>query len=196
MRIFWVILFLGTSLLLSGQNLSGIAARWNDSFVEWDIYCVTPGDTLESQSEEHPEETRCGELRLRWLDIRDDFSEWDFELYGERGTIKQKWKDDPTNWELRAYSGTIVSMRATWPNDFTEWRITDNDVTINWRSRWKNQYDEWFVEDRTKGNFYVNTVYARDPRDWNVYDELDNSVSDAMRLAMVFIAAFMSSPKQ
>lgn len=184
---------------LAAQTLSSISTRWSDSFVEWELYAVVPQDTARADPEEdseEPDETLYGELKLRWLNVSDDFSEWDYEIGDERGTIRQKWKDDPSQWELRSYGGTVVSMRTAWSNDFNEWRVTDNSITLNLRSRWTNQFDEWLVDDPTRGQFYMYTMLERDPRDWAIEDSLDDSVSESMKMALIFLTVFNGSPKR
>ncbi len=173
--------------------MSTMSCRWQDSFAEWELYSSLRQADLEEGEE--AEEELYGTLKLRWLNVRDDWSEWDFELGGERGTIRQKWKDDPQQWELRTYSGTIITMRTVWPGDFKEWRVSDNSITLNIRSKWTNQLDEWQVEDDAYGNFYLYTLRTRDPRDWAIEDNLDREISEEMKLAMVFLVIFNSSPK-
>lgn len=178
------------------QTLSGISARWSDSFVEWELFASVADSTqAEDDDSEPPDEELYGEMKLRWLDLRDDWTEWDYNLGDERGTIKMKWKDDPTQWELRTYDGAVVTMRAAWNNDFTEWRVTDNSVSLTLRSRWTNQLDEWQVTDSSRGAFYMYTVYRGDPRDWTIEDGLDESVSQHMKLALVFLSVFHSTPR-
>ena len=113
-----------------------------------------------------------------------------------RGTIKQKWKDDKTQWELRTYDGSIITMRAAWANDLTEWRITDNTTTLLFRSRWTNQYDDWGLKDQKYGQFHLYTLRSRDPREWAIEDSLDATISLPIKMAMVFLAVFHASPKQ
>ncbi|MCC6281952.1 MAG: hypothetical protein IT262_15215 [Saprospiraceae bacterium] len=177
---------------LPAQVLSGVSSRWSDSFVEWEIF-IQP--EIARGEEEPPPEEQYGELKLRWLNVRDDWSEWDFELGGGRGTIKQRWKEDPSQWELRTYEGDIVTMRTAWPGDFGEWRVTDNNVTLSLKSRWTNQFDEWLVQDASRGRFYLYTVRSQDPRDWVIEDELDETVSQPMRLALIFLTIYNASPK-
>ncbi|MEO6039141.1 MAG: hypothetical protein ABIQ93_12075 [Saprospiraceae bacterium] len=184
----------GGSLRAQVQTFSGIGSRWSDSFVEWDLLAFSTDKAGLEEDEEPPQET-IGELKLRWLNVRDDWSEWDFEIFGQRGTIRQKWKDDFTNWELRTYDGAVVTMRAAWANDLNEWRITDNDFSLTLKSRWTNQLDEWLVQDPTRGRFYMYTLRQRDPRDWVIEDQLDSSVSLPMRMALVFITVFHGSPR-
>lgn len=230
--------------LLTAQALTTVSTKWNDSFVEWEIFALLPKDTAQADQPkkagkkqkkagkkggliqpkketggnpdpeptvprdttsavpeaaadpEPPQEQRYGEFKLRWLNVRDDWSEWDFELGEERGTIRAKWKDDPTQWELRTYTGAVVTMRTAWPNDNTEWRVTDNSVTLMLKSRWSNQLDEWLVQDATHGKFYLYTLNRQDPRDWAIEDGLDATISNPMKLAMVFLTVFQSTPRR
>ena len=184
------------------QTITSVSTRWSDSFVEWEVFAVMPQqaageeeDAGEEEADSGPEEERYGEFKLRWLNVRDDFSEWDYELGGERGTIRQKWKDDPSQWELRSYDGNVITMRTMWSNDLTEWRVTDNSITLNLRSKWKNQFDAWLVDDAVRGRFYLYTYTERDPRDWAIEDDLDAEVSPAMKMALIFLTVFCGSPK-
>lgn len=186
----WSTLFLSQ---LHAQTISTVSTRWNDSFVEWDVYASEGQD--EAESTDPPEEVLYGELKLRWLNVRDDFSEWTYELNGERGTIKQKWKNDPTQWELRTYTGDVVTMRASWSNDFSEWRLTNNSFSLTLGSRWKNRLDEWLTDDPNRGKFYIYTLREQDPRDWAVEDNLSEEVNEPMKMALIFLAIYHSTPK-
>lgn len=252
-----LLLLLLLPAVLPAQTLTTVSTKWNDSFVEWEIFAVVPKDTAKAEQHEKkankkqkkvgkgrmikpkkeggakpepvpetpqsepetpkptdteptepdpaeapkeapkpPQEERYGEFKLRWLNVRDDWTEWDFELGGERGAIRAKWKDDPTQWELRTYTGAVITMRTAWPNDNTEWRVTDNSVTLLLKSRWGNQLDEWLVDDSVHGKFYIYTLNRQDPRDWAIQDGLDATISTPMKLAMVFLTVFQSMPRR
>ncbi len=185
---------------LSAQKITTISSKWGDSFVEWEIFTTTPDTTAVSEdpdiAPEPPEEELAGEMKLRWLNVRDDWSEWDYRIGDEQGIIKQKWKDDITQWELRSFSGNIVTMRTAWGRDPTEWRVTDNTVTLSLKSRYTSQLDEWLVQDATRGKFYIYTLRTGDPRDWAVEDDLDETVTTSMKLAMLFLTTFITTPKE
>lgn len=181
---------------LRAQTLSGISSRWSDSFVEWELFVAVPDSvTAEEEDSEGLDEELYGDLKLRWLNLRDDWREWDFTLGELRGTIRMKWKDDPTQWELRTYEGDIITMRTAWSNDFSEWRVTDNAFALTLQSRWSGQLDEWLVQDSARGSFYLYTLQEGDPRDWAIEDNLDASVSPAMKMALIFLTVFHSSPR-
>ncbi len=207
----FIFLFLAGFLTKTpAQTLSTISSRWSDSFVEWELYAIFPieKDTtavqdslemaeIEKENEEYePEEELYGTLQLRWLNVKDDFSEWDFELGDLRGTIKQRWKNDPEQWELRTYDGEVVTMRTAWPRDLSEWRVTNNSTTLNFKSRWTNQLDEWIADDKNFGTFYLHTLRMRDPRDWTIQDKFSSEIPETMKLAMIFLAVFHASPRQ
>lgn len=170
------------------QNLTDARTRWSDSFVEWLLFS-TP-DTA-GNDEPQPEET--GKIALRWPNSN-DFSEWDVEYDDLRGTIKQKWKNDPNRWELRA-AGEAITIKTRWDNDFTEWKITDDTRTLYLKTRF-NSPDEWVTASSEFGRFYMYTLFRGDPRDWAIEDDLKPEISQTMRLAMVFVVLFQSSPKE
>lgn len=173
--------------------MSTISSRWQDSFVEWEIYATAP-DQHPEEGEEAQEE-QYGELKLRWLNVREDWSEWEYDLGGQTGTIRQKWKDDLQQWELRGYNGVVITMRTAWNGDLKEWRVSDNTHTMNIKSKWTNQLDEWLADDPTYGKLYLYTLRSRDPRDWAIDDRLDPAIPEEMKLAMIFVVIFNSTPK-
>lgn len=190
---FFVLVLFGPTA--GAQDLSGIRTRWGNSFVEWDLMAfeTSQGDSSEGAP---PSEVFAGELKLRWLNVRDDFSEWVFELDGTRGTIRMPWKNDPTQWELRTYDNQVITMRASWKGDPTEWRVTNNKIALQLGSRWKNQLDEWLVDDPVYGRLYMYTIYEQDPRDWAIEDTMSPDISTAMKMALIFITVYHSSPKR
>ena len=86
-------------------------------------------------------------------------------------------------------------MRTAWPGDFNEWRVTDNSIALHLKSRWTNQFDEWLVDDQNRGRFYMYTMIERDPRDWTIEDSFDESVSQSVKMALIFLTVFNGSPK-
>jgi hypothetical protein len=190
-RIFIYFLFLAP-LSLKSQVFTTVETQWNDSFVAWNLYSTEPADSTEPE----PEELLSGEFKLRWLPMREDWTEWEYQLGTERGTIRQRWKNDKTQWELRGYNGQVISVRSIWgPNDLTEWRVSDNNIALELRSRWKNQLDEWTVKDQRYGSFYLYTLRQQDTRAWAINDDLKATVSPEMKLALVFLTVFHSSPR-
>ncbi|MEM8906690.1 MAG: hypothetical protein AAGD05_02490 [Bacteroidota bacterium] len=176
-----LLLFIGMPLLCRAQWLSGIATKWNDSFIEWAVFDETGEE--------------AGSLEIRWK-RRLDWSVWDYQVGEERGSIKLSFANDPSQWVIRG-PDEIITARTRWINDLREWRITNNSITLIFKSRWKNNFNEWLVDDGEKyGNFAVATEWEGDPRNWQILDELDEDISLTMKMAMVFIAIYHSSPRQ
>ena len=176
----WVIILL---ILLESpafsQDIIGIGTRWSDSFREWVVHT--------------PDESRTGVLELRWT-IREDWTQWDFRLGDTTAQIRQKWKDDPNLWEIKCL-GVTVTARTTWNNDPRQWRLSDGKHQLTWYSRYGNVRDEWILRDDDNGAFSVYTYWEGDPREWVVTDALNEDVSYAMRVSLIFIALFNSVPK-
>ena len=191
----FIALILGNLLLVTSiqaQQISGMSTQWSDSFAAWDIFATEPIDS----TGEEVDEVKIGELKQRWANVREDWTEWDFDINDRKGTIKMKWKNDPSQWELRTYDGSIVTMKTIWAGDFTQWRITGSDLTLDFRCRYTNDFGQWEVMGSSHGTYKVNVVYSNDPRDWEVSDALDEKADVTMKLAMMFIATYHSSPKE
>ena len=54
---------------------------------------------------------------------------------------------------------------------------------------------ELVLPDRDDEDFRIYTYWEGDPREWVVEDNLPAEVSDAMRIAMIFLALHFSTPK-
>ena len=182
MKTFTVILLATFCLAipLHVQVLTGSVTRWNDSFSEWVIYTA--------------EEEQDGELRHRWP-MQDDWTEWQYRLGESTGTIKLKWQKDLNEWEARG-DNQIATARTVWRENFREWRITDGNHTLTLSSRFGNIWDEWTIRNSSAGQFDMYTSFEGDPRDWVIIDELDESVPLVMKLLMVHVVLFQSTPKQ
>ena len=179
-----IILFLSSlavTVNLHGQFLTGIGTKWSDAFSEWVVFLDVEGEEVE------------GELRMRWPS-RNDWTEWDYRLGEQIGTIKLKWKNNLNEWELRG-DNEIVSARTVWNNNFREWRISNNTNQLTLKSRYGNVIDEWEIRRSDHGYFKVFTNWESDPREWIIVDELDEKISLPMRMLMTFIVIYQSSPK-
>jgi hypothetical protein len=177
-----ILLFL--ALQIQAQYLTGISSYYDDSFVEWRFYA-------ENEAGDEDE----GTLKITWQLREDDWTEWDYRIGEAFGSIKMKWKDNPEEWELRG-GNRIVTARTVWPGQFTEWRITDNTTTLTLKSKWTNQSDEWLLRDSNYGDFLMYSSYERDSRDWVIEDGLNDKVNFELKLMMMFMVMFNSTPKQ
>jgi hypothetical protein len=177
----WILLFLLFFVpTLSAQVLTGINTRYNDAFVDWEIYI----DSIDGSA---------GNLTMTWQNP-DDWTQWAYRLDDKTGNIKTKWQKDISLWEVRGGNKTI-SAQMVWSNDPREWRVTNNDFSLELKTRFKQNFDEWVVEDDKRGTFRVLTRYQNDPTDWIIEDELDPSVSLPMKMTLLFLVLFNSVPK-
>ena len=164
---------------VSAQYITGIGTRWSDEFTEWIIY--TDDEELE------------GEINMRWQ-MQRDWTEWDYTLGDETGSIRLKWKDDPGLWEISG-GGEIITARVLWRGDYSEWRVTNNSQTITLKCRWSDNFNEWRLKNGKYGEFNLITDWENDPREWIVEDDLDDEVSLHMKVAILFLVTYHSSPK-
>lgn len=177
LSIFFIFYF--NSIIFSQVELYGIGTSWDDSYKEWILY------TADEEVE--------GELSLRWA-ANNDWSEWDYRIDEESGSIKQKWHNDPSQWELRG-GNEIITIKTKWSNDITEWRISTGSINLTLKSKYRNQLEEWELTTKTYGKFEMYTTYENDPRDWEIIDELDEEISLPMKLALMFVVMYNSTPK-
>jgi hypothetical protein len=162
---------------VSAQFMTEITTKRPNNFTEWEIYT------------EKEEDFPTGELRWQY-NMQGDFSDWEYDVERNNGSIRLKWKNDPTQWEFRG-DGTLIHARIIYPNDFTEWRITDNVM-----STYRNDLSEWRVEDEQYGKFLIRVKYQNDARTWEIFDELSKEIPFTMKMAMVFTAVYHSVPKR
>lgn len=161
------------------QELFAINAAWSDSFTEWSFITA---------------DEKEGSFGLRWLN-GNDWTEWNFDFDGQPGTMKMKWADDPNTWELRS-GGVVINIRTKWKNDFSEWRVSEGTTRLSIRSKYTNAVGEWQAKNEQYGNFTLKSEWENDPRDWEIYDEMDTDISIEMKLAMTFIAVINSIPRR
>jgi len=176
-----VVVFMFTFLCLEptvAQKITGISTTYSDSFREWIIPTEDPDIT--------------GELRMRWT-FQNDWTEWDLRVGELAATIVQKWKEDPSLWEVRC-DGIIVTAKTTWRGDFHQWKLSDGKNRFNWGSRYGNNLEEWTTDNPDDSFFQLYTYREGDPRDWVVIDQLPEDVSTAMKIAMIFLAIHFSAP--
>lgn len=173
-RLLLTLTLIAINIALSAQTLTAISTKWNNSVAEWTIYAEADESEME------------GTLKQRWQ-MKDDWTIWDYDIEGERGNISMPMSNNTSQWEVRDYEHNIITCRTKWNNDFTEWRITDNNITLTLKTRRNNNGNEWIVMEKEYGSFELYTNYNNDPRDWVIVDELDEQISLSMKMALVFI---------
>lgn len=165
---------------LSAQEIIGVSARYDDSYREWDIY--------------DDSEAIIGEFSQRWQ-MNDNWKEWDLRFGDASGSVRQKWKSDPSRWELRL-DGETISIKMHYPNDPNQWIITNDRISLEYSTRMPYNSNEWRSNSKTYGNFEMIMLNENDPRDWEIFDELSEDITPAMRLATIFITLMVSCPKE
>jgi hypothetical protein len=178
-----ILLLLGIIAVLPhalSQKLSAIGTVWADDFAEWNLY----------QGEE---EEPVGQIRLRWQ-LQRDWSEWEYRIGEEIGTIRMVWKDRPEQWEINGY-GPSVNIRTRWPGDQSQWVATDGDHRVMMKSLYRQDANVWYTPDESNGYLEIYTIWENDPRDWYIIDELSDNISLEMKLGLIFIPIFHSFPK-
>lgn len=166
------------SSMLSAQYIESINTRWDDSFTEWVVYASDDID---------------GYIEMKWP-IREDWTQWEYELNNLYGSIKMKWPDNPNYWEFRN-DGNLITARTVWNYDFSSWRITSGDLNFNLKSKWRQPLNEWYIVEDNYGNFELFSKWENDPRDWIVKDNFDPDVPLDLKMAIIFLVVFHSSPK-
>jgi len=178
-RQFLLIIFSIFSFSISAQVLTGLATKWSDDFRDWTIF-------TDDEDEE-------GNITMRWQQQM-DWSEWDYRLGEESGSIRLKWKNDPTRWEVRG-GGEIITIKMKWNNDVHQWRISDGSTTFTLKAPYNNNLNDWAIAEDDDGIFELYMEWQNDPRDWTIVDEFDEEISLPMKIAIVFVSVFQTIPK-
>ncbi len=180
MRLFWIGILCALYQATLAQDLAGIATRWDDSFTEWTIYIAE-------------DEYLQGTITMRWP-LKGDWTEWDYRLGELSGAIKVKWKDDANLWEVRGQN-EIVTIKTIWQNDWRQWEVKSGDLRLDVKSKWSNILEEWSAESSRWGQIQMYTAWEGDLRDWVIEDHLADEVTLPVKIALVFIPVFYSTPK-
>ena len=178
-KVIFSLLLLCHVAAVTAQPMVEAETYYENSYREWVIYTA--------------DEDIRGNLRMRWIH-QDDWSAWDFTLGDVFATIDQKWADQPDMWVIRC-DGVTVTARTAWAGDFHRWKLNDGNTQINWEARYAAQRDHWQTEsDKKYGSFAMEMEWEEDPREWIITDALSGEVSDAMRIAMLFLSLHFSAP--
>jgi len=173
-KVFLIIIFFNVfsqSLIFAQNWVTGIESNWDNDVKEWTIYT----DSLDA------------ELRFRWQ-LPDGTTTWDYSCGDDiSGNISQVWAGNLGDWEVRATNGEIISMKTIWNNDFTEWRITDNETSFKLKQKWANNKNEWEIRDDNLGDISIYTRWNDDFRDWEIQDDMLEDLGFHMRMAIIFI---------
>jgi hypothetical protein len=174
-----VIVLLFLFFKTNAQILTGFSARYNNDFVDWEIY-------TDKDSEK-------GNLTMTWQQP-DDWTQWSYRIGEQTGTIKTKWGKDLSQWEVRG-ENKVITIQPYWQGDPNNWRITDNDFSLELQTKWRGRVNEWYINDSKRGQMNIFSEYQNDPRDWIIEDELEEVVSFPMKMAIIYIVIFNSVPR-
>lgn len=174
------VLFLLFSLDCFSQYIVGLHSRWEDSFHEWVILGEYEDDD--------------GLLETRWK-LKNDWTEWNFTFSGISGDIIMRHKSNPGFWETRS-NGLLVTARAIWPQDPTQWQITFGNYKLILKTRFGLIGDEWLVDDEKAGTFYMYTEWEGDPRSWIIEDNLEENIPVLVKIAMIHTVIMQSIPRK
>ena len=177
-RLFLFLIVLFPTITWS-QHLAGLATKWDDSFSEWMIFTE--------------DEDVLGEITMRWP-MKGDWSEWDYRIGDLSGAIKVKWKADANLWEVRG-DNQIVTIKTVWPNDWKQWEVKSADLQLDVKSKWSNILEDWSAGSDRWGKIHMFTAWEGDLRDWVIEDQLADEVSLPVKIALIFIPVFYSTPK-
>jgi hypothetical protein len=196
-RLFCALLTIGLQSGLLAQTLSSISSTYSDDLTEWELFAYEELDVVDSTAladgeAVEAEEVRIGRLNLLWPMKQDALRDWQYDIDGKRGTIRQKWTTDKTHWEL-SDADSRITMQPTWPGEVRNWRITDNHITLTLQCRYGNVADEWLVDDSRYGTFFMYTDREGDPRDWVIRNKLSADVPQGMQMALAFIVLYFST---
>lgn len=175
-------LFIFSYSISSAQILTGFETSWSDDFREWTIFT------------DNGEEEEEGNLAMRWPQQM-DWTEWDYRIGESTGTIKLKFKNDPSTWEVRG-DNEIITMRMKWNNDVNEWTISDGTTKLTLKAPYNNNLNDWKIDGDKNGVFEMYMEWENDPRNWTIIDEFDEEISLPFKMAVAFIGIFHSFPKQ
>ncbi len=160
------------------QPFNGISIAWDGDYSEW---VLLDGDGNIN-----------GSIKTRWVTI-DSWTEWKWSLNAMEGDIRKKFLEQKI-WEVTGPGG-IVTMQPLYGDDPKAWRLTNNDISFIFETKWGNRADEWITRGEDNGVFYIYTAFENDPRDWGIIDDLYEDVPLEFRIAMTFLATYLTSPK-
>ncbi len=158
-----------------GQTVYGMYSKWADDLTEWIFY------TGEDE----------GDLRILYM-APPDLSTWTFQSYSLSGQIGLKWRNDPSQWELRGNS--ILFARVKWPGDLRTWTIHTDNGQFDLSMKYGNVPFEWTLHIGRSGRVNIYMEVQGDPRSWHVEYDLLQEVDAELVLFAMFLAMYHSVP--
>lgn len=166
-------IFLICGSIMQAHELIGVSTRYNDNLTDWIIYATT------EENDGYLQAMPMGNRRL---------DDWRWEVYNQYGNIERSFTPARMEWRLTG-SGETITIRPVFPNDLSQWTVTDNEKTLRLQYKREKSGNRiyWESSGRHTASFKMYTVYGRDIRDWEIIDELPADISIQMKVAAVFI---------
>ncbi len=180
MKIHVILYLLFCSSLSSQSYFSEVHTVWDDRFDEWEIIGFEEDDEFVIQ------------LNLIWP-LQNNWNEWRIQGGDIEGSIKTKWRGDPSQWEIRAGNELVIIVQQ-YRGDVNRWEVRNGDQRYLLSTVWNNDANNWHTP-RNKTAWSMKTEFRDDPRDWIIEDYMIDSVPKITRLALIFIALWQSIPK-
>ncbi len=166
--------------LMAASQIVGLETAWEGERDQWNIYAIdSEGEDIE------------GNLRMRWV-INDDWSEWDYRIGEDFGSIKVKWKGNFNQWEIRG-GGEIIDVQTIYRDDATQWRFRSSKQILRLELNRRDVPFDWRIDDDQHGFYEVYTAWEGNPNAWTVVDELSEDISIHMKMAIIFFSIFSST---
>lgn len=178
----WILFLIYCSSLqcLTAQiQYTEVHSIWDDRLGEWEVIGIENGEEIVIK------------IVLKWP-LQNHWEEWRIESDHINGTIKTKWRNDLSRWELRD-ENSIIYMNQVHRGDVNRWEIREGVKRLYVVTRFYNNANEWILP--RSENWIMSTEYKNDTRDWLIDDFLEESYSPSFKLAMIFISLWQSIPK-
>ena len=174
-RLIFLFLLLGCSL--NAQLITQMSTAWDDRINEWIIYT----DDVDIE----------GILEPKWI-LDNNLTAWKYTL-GEitSGDIKREWEENPNSWIVITENGKRITAKTIWRNDFTEWEIKANGRAYRLKTKYKGNPNHWLIKQSEEEEFHVVMNRNYDPRDWIVEDFIEEGSHD-LAITITFLAMINS----
>ncbi|MBK9107310.1 MAG: hypothetical protein IPM92_02730 [Saprospiraceae bacterium] len=137
------------------------------------------------------EESQMGSLRARW-GFEQDFSQWDIRIDELSGSIQQRWKNQPHDWEIRLLDHFLTAT-PVWAGQFDVWRIAFKDKIYNLRIEPESDGIQCLMTQGEEEVFIIYNSYFFDYRDWSI--EYLQDVEDQILVVTGFFLAGLYGSK-
>lgn len=164
-------LLLFFSQVLIAQDVIALRMMFDHDPTQWEVLAETEEDDGRLETFDQ-------------IDGRKMF--WNYELYSAAGRIWNLFPGQYDNWRLQGDTISI-SMQTVFQGRWPEWRLSDGDITLTLRAAHLSNPFYWTMDHPTHGKWEMYSYYEQDARDWEIIDELSETVPVEMKIAACFI---------